>query len=459
MNKKTLYLECNSGISGDMTVAALLDLGANEKVLKEALNSIPIDGFGIEISRVHKSGILVCDFNVVLDEAHENNDHNMKYLHEDNNSHNSNDKDHPNINPNNHYNKNHSHEIKHVHRGLLEILDIIDKTKMTLNAKNIAKKIFEVLASAESKAHDVDINNVHFHEVGAVDSIVDIIAVAVCFDNLSITECIIPNVAEGCGTIRCQHGILPIPVPAVVNIISQHDINIKYTNIEGELVTPTGAAIVAALKTKDKLYSSFKILKVGMGAGKREYSIPSILRAMIIEVEEINDENNGNNENNDNIENDKNNEINEKYNRDEIVKIETDIDDCTGETLGYVMELLFAAGAKDVHYIPVFMKKNRPAYELVVICSEALVSSMENIIFMETTTIGIRKQKMERSILNREIKNVETSIGMATIKVCTNGKNKNIYPEYASVSELAKQNDLSFMDTFELIKKESVNLL
>ena len=293
---KTLYLECYSGISGDMTVAALLDLGADRAVLDRVLKSLKVSGFETKISRVVKSGIDACDFDVVLDKEHENHDHDMEYLH----GH------HHKGHENNHfYDHNHVHEDKaehfhshehnhahgagsaqdrhhHEHCGIKEITYIIEHSAMNENAKKIALRIFEILAEAESKAHNVPVDQVHFHEVGAVDSVVDIVSVAVCLDDLDVTEVIVPVLCEGRGTVRCQHGILPIPVPAVANIVSANHLHLKMTEIEGELVTPTGAAIVAAVKTKDKLPETFEIRKIGIGAGKRQYECPGILRAMVI---------------------------------------------------------------------------------------------------------------------------------------------------------------------------------
>ena len=271
---KTLYLECYSGISGDMTVAALLDLGADRAVLDKVLKSLKVSGFETKISRVVKSGIDACDFDVVLDKEHENHDHDMKYLH----GHHHEGQERNHVHGTGTAQDHHHHE----HRGIKEIAYIIDHSAMTENAKKLALRIFEILAEAESKAHNVPVDQVHFHEVGAVDSIVDIVSVAVCLDDLDVTEVIVPVLWEGRGTVRCQHGILPIPVPAVANIVSANHLHLKMTEVEGELVTPTGAAIVAAVKTKDKLPETFEIQKIGIGAGKRQYECPGILRAMII---------------------------------------------------------------------------------------------------------------------------------------------------------------------------------
>lgn len=449
---KTLYLECYSGISGDMTVAALLDLGADRSVLDRVLRSLPISGFETKISRVVKSEIDACDFDVVLDKDHENHDHDMEYLH----GH------HHKGHENNHfYDHNHAHEDEaehfhshehnhahgagsaqdhhhHEHRGIKEITYIIEHSAMTENAKKIALCIFEILAEAESKAHNVPVDQVHFHEVGAVDSIVDIVSVAVCLDDLDITEVIVPVLCEGRGTVRCQHGILPIPVPAVANIVSANHLHLKMTEVEGELVTPTGAAIVAAVKTKDKLPEIFEIQKIGIGAGKRQYECPGILRAMIIS--ESTEQAKGRNPKAENQ------EI-----KDTIIKMETNIDDCSGEVLGFVMERLMKAGARDVHYVPVFMKKNRPAWVLNVICKEEDMEMLQNIIFEETTTIGIRYSRMERTILPRETRTLPTPWGEVLAKVCTLNGKEQFYPEYESVAQLSREKEIPFTEIYRYI--------
>lgn len=274
---KTLYLECNSGISGDMTVGALLDLGADVQLLAEVLSTVKAEGFRVAYTRVKRAGLDCMDFDVILDEAHDGHDHDMEYLyghlHEDENEH---------YHSHHHNHEEHEHTHHHVHRGIKEINEILDGAALSDNARNIAKRIFEILAKAESKAHGLPVEQVHFHEVGAVDSIVDIIAIAVCIDNLGIDKVIVPKLYEGQGTVRCQHGILPVPVPAVTNIITEHKIALEVLNVKGELVTPTGAATVAALRTSDTLPKDFIIEKVGMGSGKRDYGLSGFVRAMLI---------------------------------------------------------------------------------------------------------------------------------------------------------------------------------
>lgn len=426
--KNKLYLECTSGISGDMTVAALLDLGASREKLEKALESLPVRGFDIRISRVVKSGIDACDFDVLLDKEHENHDHDMGYLHgheHEVHSHNAEGHHHETVKAHSHHGHHH-----HEHRGLNEIMEIIDHADMTERARSYAKKIFTILAKAEAKAHNVPAEQVHFHEVGAVDSIVDILAVAVCMDDLDVEEVIVPRLCEGSGTIRCQHGILPVPVPAVSNIVSDSHLKLHITPVQGELVTPTGAAIVAAFITSEKLPEDFTVERIGIGAGKRQYECPGILRAMLIRGAEKRDSN---------------------PERDTIIKLESNIDDCTGETLGYVMECLYKAGAREANYIPVFMKKNRPGWLLTVICKKEQIADMERIIFRETTTIGIRRQEMERTILKREKRTVRTPLGEAEVKVCTFDGEEYFYPEYESLKKLCEKNRISYKEAYDQV--------
>lgn len=409
MKGKNLYFECNSGISGDMAVAALLDLGADRNGLLKVLDSIPVGGFKVEISDVVKNGIKCCDFNVLLDKEHENHDHDTDYLFGHDHHH------------------EHEHHHHHEHRNLGDILHIIGHTELSENAKNLAGKIFKIVAEAESKAHGVALEEVHFHEVGAIDSIVDIVAFAFCFDDLGIERVFIPALTEGTGEIRCQHGILPIPVPAVVNIVQEYGISMKITDTKAELVTPTGAAIAAAVKTDETLPKEFKIVKTGLGAGKRNYEKPSILRAFFVEEPERSDE----------------------PEKDEepancVTKLEANIDDSTGEELGFAMEQLFEAGALDVFYTPCFMKKNRPAYMLTVLCKNEDREKMEEIIFNQTTTIGIRRTKTERSVLTRETLLIDTPYGEVRIKLVNHNNRKRFAPEYEDVAGISRRTGISF---------------
>ena len=451
-----LYLECNYGISGDMAVAALLDAGADRTALEKALASIPVKGFKTEIKRVEKNGVSCLDFNVILDSEHENHDHDMNYLfgHESA-EHNHGHGEHFHGHTHHHSEaEEHSHAAQHEihhgeqvhgelvhhheHRNLHDVLEIIDKTEMTENARKLAHKIFEIIAQAESKAHSKPVEEVHFHEVGAVDSVVDVIALAVCFYSLHVEKVFVPFLCEGTGTVRCQHGILPVPVPAVANIMQEYCVPLKITGERGEFVTPTGAAFVAAVATEFSLPKNFVLKKIGMGAGKRDYGVPNIVRAMLVETEEKNNPEN---------------QFTSAF-HDKIIKLETNIDDSTGEALGFVMDELFASGALDVHYLPCFMKKNRPAWLLVVLCRLEDAAKMEKIIFMHTTTIGIRMSQMERTCLARSECSVEVFGEKAEVKVVDVYGEKRFYPEYERVSRIAQKTKKPFGEVYNKIVNE-----
>lgn len=400
MENKLLYLEGASGISGDMTVAALLDLGANREKLDAVLKSMNLEGFEYQVSRKSSYGIAGTDFDVILHDHH-------------------------------HHEHEHEHGHHHEHRNLDDVCAVIDRGTMTDGARELAKKIFRIVAEAESKAHGVPVSEVHFHEVGAIDSIVDIVSAAVLIDDLGIRECVVTGLAEGRGFVHCQHGDLPVPVPAVLNIAQAHGIALRTATANGEMVTPTGIAIAAALRTRDRLPAEYKVEKVGIGLGKRDFGRANILRAMILE---------------------------ETLDPEQMYVLETNIDDATGETLGLALEKLMAAGASDAHFLPCFMKKNRPAYLLRVIAAAPEIPALERIIFESTTTIGMRKLPVDRTCMDREIRTVELPFGTVSVKRCTwNGVVRN-YPEYESVRALAEQAGKEFQLVFALAKQAAEEL-
>lgn len=271
MKDNILYLECYSGISGDMVVASLIDLGVDLKYLKEALESVPIYGYTIKISKVKKNGVEACDFNVIIDEGH------------------------------------------HVHRNLNDVFMIIKESKITLNAKKLAMKIFYIEAEAEAKAQGVEIEQVNFDEFGVVELIIYIVAVAVCLDYLNINDAVISEIYEGKGHVECQEEFVPIPVPAVTNMVLKYKMPIKITSNDGEMITATGMAIASAIKTKEALPESYVIKAIGVGAGKKDYNNSNILRAYLIQEAE-------------------------RQQVEKILSLEINIDDCSGETIGYTMK-------------------------------------------------------------------------------------------------------------------------
>lgn len=414
---RTLYLECNSGISGDMTAAALLDLGADREGLLEMLDGMPLHGFHVEIGRTEKCGISACDFEVVLDEE------------------------------------------PHTHRHLADVYEIIEQTDTADSVKALARRMFEIVAEAEAKAHDVPVEKVHFHEVGAVDSIVDIMSAAYLIESLHIDRAVVSELHEGRGQVRCQHGILPVPVPAVVNIVQSCGLPMRLTDTEGEMITPTGAAIAAVLQeygqkngreSRGEERSSCeesrrrntpfgkqgciggRLLGIGTGAGKKDFPHANILRAMLFEENEAG--------------------------KERLWMLETNVDDCTGEALGYVSEKLLEAGARDVTFSPIFMKKNRPAYLLAVLCGEAERERLEDLIFLHTTTIGIRRYEVERRTLPRESLTAETSYGAVRMKRIERPDGVRCVPEYENVREICDRTGAGFAEVYEAIKRETADM-
>ena len=290
---KTAYFECYSGISGDMTVAALLDLGANPEKLKKALDSLRLDGYSIHIGRANKNGVEAADFDVVLEHSHEHHHHHEEeHCHEhhhhhgeenchEHHHHHGEEHDHGHAHSHSH---EHIHGEGHVHRGLGEILPMIDGAEaVSPHAKEMAKKVFTVLAKAEGKVHGKAPEEVHFHEVGAVDSIVDIVAACVCLDDLDIDTIIASPLFEGSGWVKCQHGLVPVPAPATLELAREAGLSLKITGVQGEMVTPTGAAILAALGGGEELPSSFTVEKISKKEKKKDFDHANVLRVMLIE--------------------------------------------------------------------------------------------------------------------------------------------------------------------------------
>ena len=459
---KTLYLECYSGISGDMTVGALLDLGAREEALREALEALPLNGYEITIGRTKKCGIDACDFDVILEEeAHEHHggeahahEHEAEHCH-----------DHSHDHPHTHGPEAHDHHHDHVHRHYADIMHMLDEAPLKPEVRALAKKIFRIVGEAESRVHACPLEEVHFHETGAVDSIVDIVGAAACAVDLGITETYVSTIYEGQGHVWCQHGRIPVPAPAVAGIAAAEELDLAITNVSGEMVTPTGAAIAAAFRTKKGLPKAFVIRKIGMGAGKKDFPHANLLRAMIIEpamnglpagnaVEEPTRSVNADGDSQKNGSSAQKKSSSDET-EDEIWVLETNLDDCTGEMMGLTMELLLAAGARDVNYTPIYMKKNRPACRLEVLCKEEKVSALEEVIFHQTTAIGLRKRKEVRRILPRKKETVMTVYGEVELKICTEAGNTYVYPEYGSIRRRVLETGRSYQEIYQKAVEEA----
>ena len=435
---KVLYFDCSSGISGDMTLGALLDLGIDKEKFLGEISKLNVDGFDIVFDRIDKNAINANNVDVVItlegydkhgqaveEHTHEHHDHGHHHDHEHHGHGRHHDHEHhDHEHHHDHDHKDHTHG--HLHRDLKDVNDIIDNSTISESAKDLAKRIFLRVAKAEAKVHGKNLDEVHFHEVGAIDSIVDIIGVAICVDMLKPDKICASIVNDGYGFINCQHGKIPVPVPATAQIFAESDVISRQIDVPTELVTPTGAAIIAELSESFGTMPAMKVEKIGYGAGKKELDIPNILRVTM-------------------------GEINECATCDEVMVIETNIDDLSGEMMGYTMESLFDAGARDVFYSPIYMKKNRPAYKMTVICSVDKVDLMEDIMFKETTTIGVRKRLETRTCLERSIEEIDTKYGTLKVKSVIKNSQKTIYPEYESAKELAQKNGVALKEIYKNI--------
>ena len=427
---KTLYFDCSSGISGNMTLAALTEIIGDENYLVEELKKLHIDGYTIDISKKIKNGITGTHVDVILEHQHEHS-----HVHEEHDHH------HDHIHHHEHGEHNHEHDKEglgeeyhqaheeehhhhhHEHRNLQDVCEIIDNSDIDEKSKDLAKRIFMRVAKAESKVHNKPLDEVHFHEVGAIDSIVDIVGTAILINKIHPDKIISSVVNDGHGFIECAHGTMAVPVPATSEIFANSDVKFRQIDIDTELVTPTGAGIIAEISSEFTTFPAMKIQKIGWGAGTKDLKIPNVLKVYYGEMQEENQK---------------------------VVVMETNIDDCSGEILGYTEEMLFENGALDAFYTPIFMKKNRPAYRLTVVCKEPDIQKLQNIIFKETTTIGIRYRYEYRTELKREQILIDTKYGTLKAKKVVNNGETYIYPEYESAKELAKKNDIPLKEIYNL---------
>ncbi len=405
---KTLYFDCSSGISGNMTLGALIEILGNEDYLLEELKKLNVPGYHIEISKKVKNGITGTYVDVILEE------HNHSHEHEHEHEH------HHEKNEEQHY---HTHEHHHEHRNLNDVNKIIDDSLLDDKVKKLAKNIFMRVAKAESKVHNKPLDQVHFHEVGAIDSIVDIVGTAILINKINPDRIISSIVNDGYGFIECAHGIMSVPVPATSEIFANSEVKFRQIDVDTELVTPTGAAIIAELAEEFTTLPAMVTEKVGWGIGSKDLKLPNVLKVYYGEIDKPNED---------------------------FVVIETNIDDCGGELFGYTQELLFKNGALDVFYTPIFMKKNRPAYRLTVACRRKDMYKLQNIIFRETTTIGMRYRFEYRTELEREIIEIDTKYGKIKAKKVNNNGEIYIYPEYESIKEVAQKNNVPLKDLYKL---------
>lgn len=419
--KKIAYLECPTGIAGDMCLGALVDTGVPLEYLIEKLKGLGIaQEYQLRAEPVHRNGQLATKVHVDLLAGH-----------------------------------HHDEPTNHHGRYLPEIERLITAAGLPQRAEAWSLAVFRQLAAAEGAVHGISPEQVHFHEVGAVDAIVDIVGTCLGLDWLGIEDnpkglplLYCSALPTGGGTIRAAHGILPVPVPAVLKLWEIRGCPVYNNGIERELVTPTGAAIATTLATGFGSPPAMTVQRVGRGAGSRDLPIPNILRLWLGEIRDQGSEIRGQ-------------ESQSIYLEDTspyletISVLETQIDDLSPQVIGFVFEALFAAGAVDVFTQAIGMKKSRPGILLTIICHPEQLSSCEAILFRETSTLGIRRSTQQRAILQREIQQVETEYGKVRVKVAWIGKEEeraisNVQPEYEDCATLARQHNLSWREVHRL---------
>ncbi len=391
---KILYFDCFSGISGDMTIGALLDLGIDQKEFRQKLGRLNMDGYRLEIKKKLAKGISATDFDVILETKHTEHGHH------------------------------------HDHRNLENIEKIIDSSDLDEAVKTMGKKIFNKIAVSEAKIHGKSIDEIHFHEVGAIDSIVDIVGAAICISMLKPDRILSSPLHLGTGTVKCAHGIIPVPAPATVDILKETPV--YSTGVKGELVTPTGAAIITSLADDFIPLPPMTIEKIGYGTGKREYEIINALR--VFSGTEATSEHKGSKK---------------------LMMLETNIDDMNPEIYSYLVPLLLDKGALDVFLTNIIMKKGRPGVMLSVLCKPESYFEFEQIIYEETTTLGIRKQMVDRDCLERKTVTLSTQFGELEAKAAfKDGKLLKISPEYEDCKRIAEKNGLAIKDVYNILVKE-----
>jgi uncharacterized protein (TIGR00299 family) protein len=384
---RVAYFDTIAGISGDMTLGAFISAGVPFEELNEELHSLNIPGFELQFKHIERNGIIATKVDVIISEQ------------------------------------------PHYHRHLKDIEELIDRSSLDGNVKERSKKIFNEIASAEAKVHNIAKEKIHFHEVGAIDSLVDIIGVSICLEKLGIQIVYSTPIKVGNGgMVESQHGRLPVPTPATMEILK--DYPVVLTDIPFELTTPTGAAIIKTLSRGVLTTEKIQVSAIGYGAGSREIEqVPNLLRVLIGEIEP-------------------------EYLVDEIVSIETNIDDMNPEIYPYVIEKLLAAGAHDAYLVPILMKKGRPGIMLSILVERTKIEKIIDIVFRETTSIGVRIQPIERKKLPRTQKQVDTSLGSISVKEIVIEGKVRFRLEFEECKRIAQEKNIPLADVYRRLESE-----
>ncbi|MBQ5625124.1 MAG: nickel pincer cofactor biosynthesis protein LarC [Phascolarctobacterium sp.] len=446
---KAIYLETFAGISGNMLLGALLDAGFPIDVLKSELAKLNLGEYELVHQRANKLGIDAQYFNVLLPHGHEHS-HNHEHAHEHHHEHHHHEEEHfhcqeyahtydpAHHHEHHHHDEEHHHKLPHTHhhhehRNLAAVMDIIYGSALSQSIKAKAREVFTAIAIAEAKVHGKTVEEVHFHEVGAIDTIIDIVGCLLGLEYLGIEKVYVGKITTGHGFVKCAHGLMPVPAPATAELLQ--GLPQEKGRIAKELTTPTGAALAKVLgETALELPEDFVCEKIAYGAGTWELEIPNVLR---VYVGTVADEKNAS-----------------------ILEVACNIDDMSGEVFAYVIERLLLAGAIDAWAEPIVMKKGRPAYKLVFLVSEAKLVSLLDVVFEETTTLGVRYHKVERSTLERKSTVVATPYGSVAVKYgFCNGAIVNIAPEFESCKEIATNAKISLKKAMQYAQIAAEDLL
>jgi uncharacterized protein (TIGR00299 family) protein len=395
---KVAFLDTFSGLSGDMIIGALISAGLPFDYLKSELSKLNLSGYELSVTSVQRKSITAIKFDVKILDHHLDEDHH-------------------------HHDEHHHHH--HNSRTYSEIIELINASSLNQNVKDISKKIFTVIGEAEAKIHNVKLEEVHFHEIGAIDSIVDIVGCAIGLDYFNIKKVLTSIVPLGRGFVETQHGRMPIPAPATIEILK--DYPVTFLDLQFELTTPTGAGVIKALSSGLMNDKKVKISNIGYGAGSKDIpQLPNLFRILI-------------------------GEFVESYSFDDSYIVETNIDDMNPEFYPFVIEKLLEAGAHDAYLIPVIMKKGRPGIILSTLCEAGLLDEVLKIIYKETTTLGVRIIKIDRRKLNRDSEFVETKFGKVKVKVVVTEYGKKYIPEFEECKKISIERDIPIADVYNEI--------
>ena len=444
---KTLYIDCSMGAAGDMLTAALLDLNPLKAAYVSRLNALKIPGITYTLEKSEKCGITGSHMSVSIhgveedEHMHDHHHHDHDHEHEHHHDH---DHDHEHEH---HHDHDHHHHHGHSHSSLHGIEHIVWDLHLPKKVEEDVLAVYRIIAEAESQVHGMPITDIHFHEVGTMDAVADVVAVCYLIDKLKVDEIVASPIHVGSGTVRCAHGILPVPAPATALILK--DAPIYSTDIKGELCTPTGAALLQHFVSRFAPMPAMKVSAIGYGMGKKDFERANCVRMMVGETFDMAAKAEEPKE----AAKVKSYIPKDKTPEDVVLELSCNVDDMTAEAIGFAMDRLFEGGAHEVYTIGIGMKKNRPGTLLRVICNEDKKAELVRLMFKYTTTIGVREAVTYRNVLSRTFETVETPYGPVRIKKVAGYGTERSKMEYDDLARIASEQGLSLSEVQEIVRK------